>query len=79
MWQTSPGRYSATLTEAAGPVVGRVKGSRLTLRYPLKRWGLVMHQTLDLATDQKTLLNSGSIRFLGIPVGRLRETIYLKQ
>lgn len=79
MWQSGPGRYSATLTDAAGPVVGRVEGNRLTLRYPLKRWGLVMHQTLDLTTDQKTLINSGSIRFLGISVGQLRETIQLKQ
>ena len=78
MWRTSPGRYSATLTEAAGPVVARVEGSRLTLRYPLNRWGLVMYQTLDLTSDRKTLVNSGSIRFLGIHVGQLRETIQLK-
>lgn len=78
MWRTSPGRYSATLTEAAGPVVARVDGSRLTLRYPLNRWGLVMHQTLDLTSDRKTLVNSGSIRFLGMRVGKLRETIQLK-
>lgn len=48
------------------------------LRYPLNRRGLVMHQTLDLTPDEKTLINSGSIRFLGMPVGQLRETIELK-
>ncbi len=79
MWQTEPGRYAATLTGAAGPVVGHTEGGRLTLRYPLKRWGLVMHQTLDLSDDGKTLLNRGSIRFLGISVGQLRETIHLSQ
>ena len=78
MWKTGPGRYSATLSDAAGPVVGHVKGNRLTLRYPLKGWGLVMHQTLDLTTDRKTLINSGEIRFWGVPVGHLRETIQLK-
>lgn len=78
IWQTSPGHYSGTLTEATGPVVGRVMGNRLTLRYPLKPGGLVMHQTLNLTTDRKTLINSGSIRFLGIEVGQLRETIQLK-
>ena len=77
MWQTEPGHYSATLTGAAGPVVGRTEGSRLTLRYPLKRWGLVMYQTLDLSKDGRTIENYGSIRFLGIPVGQLRETIRL--
>lgn len=77
MQQTRPGHYSATLTDAAGSVVGRTEGSRLTLRYPLTRWGLVMHQTLDLAEDGRTVANYGSIRFLGIPMGQLRETIHL--
>jgi hypothetical protein len=77
MWQTTPGHYSATLTEASGLVVGHTDGSRLILRYPLKGWGLVMHQTLDLTNDGKTVLNYGSIRFLGIPIGQLRETIQL--
>ena len=77
-WQTSPGQYSATLTDAAGPVVGRTQGRRMTLRYPLKPWGLVMHQTLDLTSNGQTVINSGSIRLLGLPVGRLQETIQLK-
>lgn len=79
MWRTSPGRYSATLSDAGGPVVGHVEGNRLTLRFPLKGWGLVMHQTLDLTTDRKRLINSGKIRFWGVPVGHLRETIQLKR
>ena len=78
MWQTSAGHYSATLTDAAGLVVGRTQGSRMTLRYPLNRWGLVMHQTLHLAQDRQTIANAGSIRFLGIPIGKLRETIQIK-
>ena len=77
MWQTTPGHYSATLTEASGLVVGRTDGNRLTLRYPLKGWGLVMHQILDLTNDGQTVLNYGSIRFLGIPIGQVRETIQL--
>lgn len=78
MWQTGPGHYSATLTDAAGLVVGRTQGSRMTLHYRLNRWGLVMHQTLDLARDRETIANVGTIRFLGIPIGTLRETIRLK-
>jgi hypothetical protein len=77
IWQTAPGHYSATLTEASGLVVGHTDGSRLTLRYPLKGRGLVMHQILDLTYDGKTVLNYGSIRFLGITIGQLRETIQL--
>lgn len=78
MRRTSPGRYFATLTGAAGPAEGRTEGSRLTLRYPLTRWGLVMHQTLDLTEDRQAVKNYGSIRFLGIQVGQLQETIQLK-
>ncbi len=77
MWQTTPGHYSATLTEASGLVVGHTDGSRLILRYPLKGWGLVIHQTFNITNDGKTVLNYGSIRFLGIPIGQLRETIQL--
>lgn len=77
--QTTPGQYTATLTDAAGPVVGRSEGSRLTLRYPLTRWGLVMHQTLDLSRDGRSLANYGSIRFMGIQIGELEETIRLNR
>ncbi len=75
--QTMPGHYTATLTDAAGPVVGRSEGNRLTLRYPLKKWGLVMHQTLDLGSDGRTVNNHGSIRLMGIQIGELEETIRL--
>lgn len=79
MWQTAPGKYAATLTGAAGPVVGGIQGNRLTLRYPLTRWGLVMHQTLDLNRDGRSVENYGDIRFMGMRVGWLRETIQLQQ
>lgn len=79
MWSTSAGNYSATLTDAAGPVVGRAVGSRFTLQYPLNHWGLVMHQTLDLAPDGKTIANLASIRWLGLQIGQLTETITLKR
>lgn len=77
LWQTSPGHYSATLTEAAGPVIGSTEGNRLRLHYRMNRWGLRMQQTLELADDERTVLNTGRIRFLGIPIGTLRETILL--
>lgn len=75
MRRTGPGTYAATLTGAAGPAVGTVEGSRMTLRYPLTDWGLAMHQTMDLSDDGATVANHGRIRFLGLPVGELREII----
>lgn len=79
MQQYQVGSYSAKLTGAAGPVTGHTEGSRMTLLYPLNNWGLSMEQTMDLAEDGHTILNYGSIRFLGIPVGELRETIQLRR
>jgi hypothetical protein len=37
-----------------------------------------MHQTLELMPDGKTIDNVGKITLLGIPVGRLHETITRK-
>lgn len=77
MRRSGPGTYSATLTDAAGPVAARIDGPRMTLRVPLTHWGLIMHQTLEVADDGRTIDNRGRIRLLGVPFGRLRETIRL--
>jgi hypothetical protein len=72
---SGPDRYAGTLTDAAGPVSAQVQGRRLTLHYPLNHRGLAMHQTLDLAADGRTINNRATVRFLGVPIGWLRETI----
>jgi hypothetical protein len=77
MRRTGPDTYAATLTDAAGPVTARITGRRLTLRYRLSRWGIVMHQTLDLSEDGRTVRNHGRLRLLGVPFGELHETIHL--
>lgn len=69
--------YAGTLSDAAGPVVGHINGRRMTLTYPLTSWGLSMEQTMDLAEDGRSVVNCGVIRFLGIPIGELQETIRL--
>ncbi len=66
--------YAGTLSDAAGDVTGRTEGNRLTLRYRAKG-PMVMHQTLDLLSDGKTIDNTGKITLLGIAIGRLHETI----
>lgn len=70
----APGRYEATLTDAAGRVTGRHVGPRLSLHYRITG-PLVMRQELVLADDGRTIDNVGTITIAGIPVGRLRETI----
>lgn len=66
--------YTATLSDAAGPVTGFTNGSRLLLEYRAKG-PLIMHQTLVFMPDGKTIDNVGKITLLGITVGRLHETI----
>lgn len=74
----SPGQYSATLSDAAGPVTGATSGPNLSLRYRVKG-PLVMHQELELMPDGTTIDNVGTVTLLGIPVGHLHETITRSQ
>lgn len=69
------GNYTFTLSDAAGPGMGKTEGRRLVLHYPLMRGGVAMHQVLDLSADGKTIANEGRISVWGIPVGWLHETI----
>ncbi|MDQ3039339.1 MAG: DUF3833 family protein [Pseudomonadota bacterium] len=77
MTELRPNHFSATLSDAAGPVTATVSGSRLSLQYRAKG-PLFMHQELELLPDGKTIRNVGVIRLLGMPVGHLRETITRK-
>ena len=77
MTTVGPHRYAATLTDAAGDVTARTDGNRLSLRFRYKG-PLVVHQTLELMPDGRTIDNVGRITLLGLPVGRLRETIMRK-
>jgi hypothetical protein len=69
------GRFVFSLSDAAGPGTAVVDGSRLTLRYPLTRGGVRMRQVLEVSPDGRSIANTGSIRWWGIPIGRLTETI----
>lgn len=69
-----PNRYSATLSDAAGPVTGSTSGRDLSLEYRVKG-PFVMHQHLTLLPGRTTIDNVGVITLLGIPVGHLHETI----
>jgi len=73
----SQNHFTGTLSDAAGRVTGLTNGTRLLLKYRLKGL-LVMHQTLELMPDGKTIDNVGKITLLGITVGHLHETITRK-
>lgn len=69
------GSFVFTLSDAAGPGTAVVEGRRLRLRYPVNRGGVTIRQVLDTAADGRSITNRGSIRWLGIPIGRLSEKI----
>ena len=77
MTTVGPHQYSATLSDAAGVVAARTDCNRLNLRY---RYAgpLVVRQTLGLMPGGRTIDNVGRITLLGLPVGRLHETIVRK-
>lgn len=72
--ETAPGRYSGSLSDAAGPVSGVIEGNCLTLSFPMKG-DLTAHQWLYAMPDGRTIQNRLSIRKSGVLVARLKETI----
>jgi len=72
--EVSPGRYTGTLSDAAGPVTGETRGNRLHLSFRMKG-GLKADQWLTLAPDGRSAHNIMKVRKLGITVATLDETI----
>ena len=68
-------RYTATLSDADGPVTAEVYGNLFHLRYLLKKPFVTMEQWLYLQSDGKTVLNEGTIRMPGRTIARLSEII----
>ena len=67
-------RYTGTLSDAVGPVDGRVDGSVLHLRFAMKG-GLQAEQFLALQPGGTVAQNVMIVRKLGVAVARLDETI----
>ncbi len=68
-------RYTATLSDAAGPVTAQVHGNLFHLKYLFKKPFVTMEQWLYLQPDGKTVLNTGTIRMPGREIARLSEVI----
>ena len=71
-------RYSGSLSGASGVVTGETIGATLTLRYRVKG-PIVVHQTLTLLPDGKSIDNQGQITLLGIPIGSMSERIFREE
>lgn len=72
--EVAPGRYQGSLSDAAGPVEGVVRGNCLELSFPMKG-DLTARQWLFAMPDGRTIQNRMSIRKSGILVARLKEVI----
>ena len=69
-------RYTATLTDASGPVTAEAYGNLFHLRYPLKSLPAgEMEQWMYLQPDGRTVMNEATVRALGVVVGHLSERI----
>ncbi len=67
--------YTATLSDARGPVTAEVDGNRLHLRYEIRRPAVVMEQWLYLQPGATTVRNVATVTVLGVPWARLSESI----
>ena len=72
--RVGPDRYTGTLSDAAGPVTGDVRGGRLHLHFRMKG-GLAADQWLVLEPSGTVARNVLLIAKLGVTVARLDETI----
>jgi hypothetical protein len=68
-------RYTATLSDAAGPVTGEIHGNLFHLKYRFANPLVTMEQWLYLQADGRTVLNEGRISFPGIGIARISEII----
>ncbi len=73
--RTDATHYTATLSDAKGPVAAETIGSRFHLRYLLRQPAVYMEQDLYLHGDGRSVTNEATVTVLGIPVARLAETI----
>jgi hypothetical protein len=68
-------RYSATLSDAAGPVTGEIHGNLFHLKYRFANPLVTMEQWLYLQPDGRSVLNEGRISLPGIGIARISEII----
>lgn len=72
--RVGPGRYSGTVTDAAGPVTITASGPRAQIAYRMKN-GMEVRQQLALQADGRTLFNHMTVSRFGVRIARMDETI----
>ena len=72
--QVAPGRYTGTLSEAHGTILGETIGDAFHLKYKTKG-GTAIEQWITLAPGGRAAHNRLVARKMGVVVARLDETI----
>ena len=72
--ETSPGRFTGTISDAANDLSGSLNGNTLTLTYTRDN-NLGVHQEITVQPGGQSAVNVMRIRRFGITVARLREVI----
>ena len=67
--------YTASLTDAEGPVTATLDGNTLRIHYKMNRWGTRMHQTLTLLPGGTQVQNEAKVTWMGLPIAYLSERI----
>ena len=75
MHASGPAGYTATLTNAKGPVSGEVRGNVFHLRYRLATPDVMMEHYLYLQKDRSHVLNTATVTAMGLPIAHLSENI----
>jgi hypothetical protein len=72
--ETTPGRFTGTISDAADDLEGRLSGDTLTLTYTMDN-NLGVHQVITVNPGGQSARNVMRIRRFGITVARLTEVI----
>lgn len=72
--ETTPGRFTGTISDAADDLEGSLSGNTLTLTYTMDN-NLGVHQVITAQPGGQSARNVMRIRRFGITVARLEETI----
>lgn len=72
--ETTPGRFTGTISDAADDLEGTLSGNTLTLTYTMDNH-LGVHQVITVNPGGQSAQNVMRIKRFGITVARLRETI----
>ena len=74
--RVDPHHYTATLTDASGPVTAEAYGNLFHLRYPMRHpFGGEMEQWLYLQPDGRTVMNEATVTVVGVVAAHLSERI----